>query len=305
MFHRPFLMSNSGPSARSIHIVVEDDDPVGTSLRRLDSSDCIAISFPRHALRRVSSWPEMNRRGIYVLVAPALGDCALRMYVGQAQSVADRLISHEKDRIDQRYVQTIVITSADNQMREDTAKVIEQELIQKLRLTGLVEIDNQSLHSPRLQAGAYGSARHFLKDALMLMGPVEPMAGLVAATAACQERKRIFTKQSAPCKPDALVGEMIYELRRSYCHAFAIKTCGRGMRVLAGARIASNVHHTLPQPSIALRRRLIADGSLVYSLDTPALVLIRDTDAISATAAASLVTGRKADGYHSWTSTKL
>ncbi len=305
MFHYHPLNSNPDRYGRSIRIFLESDDPVGPSLRRLESSDCIVISFPRHALRRVSSWPEMNRRGIYVLVAPALGDCALRMYVGQAQSVAARIISHEKDRIDQRYVQTIVITSADDQMSEDTAKVLEQELIHSLRLTGLVEIDNQSLTSPRQRAGAYVSARRFLKDALMLMGPVEPMAGLVAATASCQERKRIFTKQSAAYKPATAGGEMTYELRRSDCHAFATKVCSRGMRILAGARIASNVHHTLPQPIIALRRRLIVDGSLVFSADPRVLVLIRDTETISATAAASIVTGRKTDGYHSWNSTKL
>jgi hypothetical protein len=56
--------------ARTIHLILESRDAIGPSIRRLGNSDCIVLTFPRDALRRVSTWPELHRSGIYLLIAP-------------------------------------------------------------------------------------------------------------------------------------------------------------------------------------------------------------------------------------------
>ncbi len=202
--------------------------------------------------------------------------------------------------MDARYVQIAAITSADDQLREDVAAYIEQRLIWTLHQSGLVEVDNRSPTLPPLPVDVQISAERFLRDALLLLGPVEPLVGMVAVSVSLQERLRQFRDIDGPRPIAPLVGDELYELKRDHCHAFAIKSADRSMRVLAGARISHEIHYTLPKRSAELRRRLLADGSLVHAPDAGALILIRDIDVFSPAGAANLVTGRRMDGYHSW-----
>jgi hypothetical protein len=300
MLHSTLSAVPYGPHARTVHLILESSDPVGPSLRRLGNSDCIVMTFPRDAFRRVVTWPELDRSGIYILVAPAIGEFALRAYVGEARNLLKRLDGHERDRIDQRYIQIVAITSADDQLREDVTGYIEQRLIWTLNETKLVEVDNRSPTYPPLPADVRIRAERFFQDALLLLGPVEPMMGLVAATIAGQERRRQFTRDNGPRPVAPIDGDKLYELKRDRCHAFAIKSPTSGMRVLAGARVATEVHYTLPRRGVALRQRLIADGSLVHSPEAGTFILTRDIEVFSPAGAANLVTGRRMDGYHSW-----
>lgn len=305
MWHSTLSVPPPGPHARTVHLILESRDPIGPSLRRLGNSDCIVMTFPRDAFRRVVSWPELDRSGIYILVAPAIGDFALRTYVGEARNLLKRLDGHERDRVDQRYIQIIAITSADDQLGEDITGYIEQRLIWALNETTLVEVDNRSPAYPPLSADARIRAERFFRDVLLLLGPIEPMMGLIAATIAGQERRRQFNRDNGPRPVAPIDGDKLYELKRDRCHAFAIKSPASGMRVLAGARVATEVHYTLPHRGVALRQRLIADGSLVHSPEAGTFILTRDVEVYSPAGAANLVTGRRMDGYHSWMPTRI
>lgn len=305
MLHSSLWNLRPGPRARTIHLVLESRDPVGPSIRRLGNSDCVVVTFPRDALRRVASWPELDRGGVYLLIAPASGSHAFRVYVGEARNLLNRLDGHERDRTDPRYIQIAAITSADDQLREDVATYVEQRLVWILQRSGMVDVENRCPSYPPLPVDVQIVAERFLRDALLLLGPVEPLAGMVASTVATQERLRQFGDNRGPQPIAPLPGDQLYELRRDNCHAFAIKSPDRGMQILAGARVASEVHYTLPRRSVELRQRLLADGSLVMSPAAGALVLICDVDVYSPAGAANLVCGRRMDGYHSWLPAKL
>lgn len=300
MLHRSLCEQSPGPQPKTVHLILEGYDPKGPSLRRLGNSDCIVVTFPRDALSRVATWPELHRSGVYLLIAPAIGDHALRIYVGEARHVLTRLRTHERDRNDPSYVQIAAAVSADNQMRDDLRGYVEQRLIWLLNETGMVEVENRSPHYPPVPSDVQIVAEQFLRDALLLLGPAEPLSGMVAATIAVQERTRQLAGWQGPQPVEPLVGDRLYELRRAYCHAFAISSSTRGMRILAGSRIATEIHYTLPRRGIELRQRLLDDGTLVLCPDARVLVLIRDVNVSTPTIAANLVTGRRMDGYHSW-----
>jgi hypothetical protein len=285
---------------KSVQLTLENADPLGPSLRRLANSDAIVLTFPRDALRRACAWPEVSRRGVYMLIAPDTGDRALRIYIGQAQNVLTRLKKHERDRQYPRYLQIIVIVSTDDQLRDDIAKYVEQRIVQALMLTQMVEVENRSPRFPLLRPEDRLVAEQFFRDAMLLVGPVEPMAAMVAATITAHERRHSLLKEDTPRPVEPLQGNIIYELRRDHCHAFAVRSAGRNMRVLAGAKIAREIHYSLPRRGRELRDRLIAAGTLVAGPQDGALILLRDVDVFSQTGAADLVTGRKTDGYHAW-----
>lgn len=289
-----------GPQPRTVHIILESPSPIGPSIRRLSHSNCIVTTFPRNALHRVACWPELDRPGIYVLVAPSVGDFALRTFVGQASNLLQSVRDHERNRLSQRDIQIITIASTDNQLHGDVVQYTEQRLIWTLNETRLVEIDNHSSTCPVLPADIRIRAERFFQDALLLLGPVEPMMGLVAATIAGQERKRSFGNDVRPQHVNSFPGEQLYELKQGRCHAFAIKSLNRTVRVLAGAMVATEVNDTLSRRSAAFRRRLIADGSLVHSPEAGTFILTRDIEVSSPAGAADLVTGRRMDWGHGW-----
>lgn len=299
-------MTNSPPPEdssrriKSVQVLLESHDPLGPSIRRLGNSDAIGVTFPRDALRRVADWPELSRRGIYMLMAPDTGDRALRIYVGEARNLLTRLSSHERDRQYPRYVQIAIVVSSDNQLREDVAQYVEQRLIEALIQTGMVEVENKPPAYPDLPLDVRVVAEHFFRDALLLFGPVEPMTGMACATILQQERLGDFLRDDPFPPPRGLESNIVYELRRQHCHAFAVKAPDRTMRILAGARIAGEVHFSLPKRGRELRARLIAAGTLVREPDGDAFILIQDVSIFSYRGAADLVTGRKSDGYHSW-----
>lgn len=300
MLHTSTSAAPPGPRPRTVNIILESLNPLGPSIRRLSHSNCIVTTFPRDALHRVAGWPELDRPGIYILVAPSVADFALRTFVGQTPNVLKCLHDHKRDRINQRDIQIVTITSADNQIHDQVTQYIEQRLIWTLSETRLVEIDNHASTCPVLPANIRIPAERFFRDALLLLGPVEPMMGLVAATIAGQERRSGFDRDAFRQPVTSFPGEQLYELKQGRCHALAFRSSKGAVRVLAGAMVATEADDTLPRRAAALRRRLIADGSFVHSPEAGTFILTRDIEVSSAAGAADLVTGRRMDWGHGW-----
>lgn len=296
-------MNSDNPDFRrpkAVHVSLESPDALGPSVRRLANSDAIVMTFPRDALRRVAACPEVSRRGVYMLIAPIAGDHAVRVYVGQAQNILQRLKKHERSREFPRYLQVAIIVSTDDQMRGDVALYIEQRMIQALVLSDMVMVENRSLRFPALHKGDQIVAEQFFRDALLLLGPVEPMAAMVAATIASRERRNELVDLNVSRGRSFLQSNVIYEFRRDGCQAFAIHTEGHGMRVLAGATIVDEEHCSLPPRCKQLRDRLRAAQSLVRGPEDGWLILLTDVDLYSQVGAADFVTGRRTLGTRLW-----
>lgn len=289
-----------GQRPRALQISLESDDPLGPTIRRLANSDTIAITFPRDALRRVSARPELTRRGIYMLIALDPEPFELGIYVGQAQNVLRRLRQHERGSNYHRYLQIVVIVSADNQLRGDVAIYVEQRIVKALALTRLVKVENRSARLPELTTEDKAIAEQFFRDAMLLVGPVEPLATLAATTVTSQELNKAFLEQEEELPVAPIQSSVLYELRRPECHAFAVLGQGRSMRVLAGAKIATNIHFSIPHRAHGIRARLQAGGVLVPGPEDEWMILLRDVDVYSHKGAADFVMGRNSSGARLW-----
>lgn len=296
-------MNSENPDSRrpkAVHVSLEGPDALGPSVRRLASSDAIVMTFPRDSLPRIKTYPEVGRRGVYLLIAPIAGDHAFRVYVGQAQNVLQRLMKHERSREFPRYLQVAVIVSTDDQMRGDVALYLEQRMIQALVMSDMVMVENRSLRFPQLHKDDQIVAEQFFRDALLLLGPVEPMAAMVATTIASQERRNELINLDASRGRPFLQSNVIYEFRRDGCQAYAVHANGRSMRVLAGATIVDEEHSSLPRRCQELRQRLRAAGAVVRGPHDGLLTLLTDVDLFSQTGAADFVAGRRTLGTRLW-----
>jgi hypothetical protein len=114
-------------------------------------------------------------------------------------------------------------------------------------------VESKLENSAPLEPGARMQAERFFRDAVLLMAPVEPMMGMVAATMAGRDRRRQLVRDNAPEPVASLKGVSLYELKQACCHAYAIKLSSRRMRVLAGARVATKAHDEYPRRALTLR----------------------------------------------------
>lgn len=298
--------ADPGPAdGRTIHLSLETPDPMGPSIRRLANSDAVLLTFPRDAFRRMAIRSEMSRRGVYLLISPGMSARhAISAYVGRTSNVRKRLVQHDRARRRAMVIQIAVLVSADDQLTDEQTSYVERRLIQLLAATDMVDVENAPANPavplrPDLRLGA----ERFLRDGLLLLGPVEPLLGMVAATAFSQQRTgdaRDASGAHDSWSRRPAFGGVLLEFRRGPYRGLALRTVGRGMRILAGACMAPEIDRRLPARDVTTHSRLLSSGGLVPSGKDGPLMLMRDIDVASPTAAASLIAGRRVWGYQAW-----
>ncbi len=92
---------------------------------------------PRSKLAEALSRSECTRTGVYLL----LGDDPenpnkQRVYVGEGDSVVDRIKSHAKDPSKDFWTHAYIVTSKDANLTKAHARYLESKLVEKAKLAG-------------------------------------------------------------------------------------------------------------------------------------------------------------------------
>ncbi|WNJ89573.1 hypothetical protein [Bosea sp. 685] len=140
--------------------------------------------------------------GVYMLIAPGPDNHALRIRVSQARCVLERLVQHRRTRDDLQYVQVAVVVCAPDPMREDIANFVAQRLALTIARTGMAVVDGHFELNPRLDVQTQRVAQDVFKDALLLLGPIEPMTAMLCATIARQEHRTSPSQTRSPERSD-------------------------------------------------------------------------------------------------------
>lgn len=82
----------------TIKIFVQDGDPEGVRLVEKMNWTGQCITFPREQWQRVRLQEEVKRPGVYVLIGHCEEEDLPQIYIGQAEDVAKRVDSHERNK---------------------------------------------------------------------------------------------------------------------------------------------------------------------------------------------------------------
>ena len=240
-----------------------------------------AVAGPRSELDGVLGREEAAKPGVYFLSGIDSESGKSAVYVGEAESIRDRLRGHlDKDF----WNHVVFFISKDETLTKAHVRFLEGRLIEQAKLAGRALVINSQSSGSRLPESDREDMEIFLERIHQLM----PVLGADALV------------------PIASAPEGHAEKHLLVCEIKGLKATGRltptGFVVLKESQAVLKERasaHQYPY-TLASRRRLAEDGTLVK--DGEHLRFTRDTEFSSPSAAATVVHGGSANGLLAWKS---
>ncbi len=266
------------PSA-TIKIFLTHGDPKRLRTAELSNWTGKAIAGPRSEFDSVLARDESQNSGVYFLtgVDPETGKSAV--YIGEAESIRDRVKSH----LDKDFWNHIAFfISKDENLTKAHIRYLEGRLIEQAKQAGRAQVKNSQSSGARLPESDREDMEIFLEKIHQLL-PVFGVEVLVPTTI------------NAACAT---------ELESLSCKIKGLKATGHltpnGIVVFAGSQAVLNERPSSRKYPWALnmRQKLKDDGAL--TVKTNHLLFAQDVEFSSPSAAAAVIHGGHANGLIAW-----
>jgi len=267
----------------TIRIFLVHGDPKRLRTAELSNWTGKAVAGPRSEFEGVLAREESGKSGVYFLTGndPESGKPAI--YIGEAESIRDRLKSHlEKDF----WNQAIYFVSKDENLTKAHIRYLEGKLIDKARGAGRALVTNGQSSGAKLPESDREDMEVFLEKIHQLL----PVLGV----------ELLVPLSSQPA------GAAEKELLR--CEIKGLKAKGHlipnGFLVLKGSQAVLHERASSQKYPWArnMRQKLKEDG--VLSAQEDRLLFTRDAEFSSPSAAAAVVHGGHANGLIAWKNSK-
>ena len=266
------------PSA-TIKIFLAHGDPKRLRTAELSNWTGKAVAGPRSEFDSVLARDESQNSGIYFLTGmdPETGKSAV--YIGEAESIRDRVKGH----LDKDFWNHIAFfISKDENLTKAHIRYLEGRLIEQARKAGRAEVKNNQSSGSKLPESDREDMEIFLEKIHQLL----PVLGVEVLV------------------PTTIIAEGITELQPLSCEIKGLKAAGHltpnGIVVLAGSQAVLNERPSSQKYPWALnmRQKLKEEGALAVKDDH--LLFTKDIEFSSPSAAAAVIHGGHANGLTSW-----
>jgi hypothetical protein len=266
------------PSA-TIKIFLVHGDPKRLRTAELSNWTGKAVAGPRSEFESVLAREESQSSGIYFLTGIDVESGKNAVYIGEAESVRDRLKSHlNKDF----WNHVVFFTSKDENLTKAHIRYLEGRLIEQARQVGRSLLKNGQSSGSRLPESDREDMEIFLEKIHQLL----PVLGVEVLV------------------PTIVRAEGSTELETLFCEIKGIQATGHltpnGVVVLAGSQaVLTERPSSQKYPwSLNMRQKLKDDGALAVKEDH--LVFVIDVEFSSPSAAAAVIHGGHANGLTAW-----
>lgn len=267
-------------ASATIRLFLVHGDPKRLRTAELSNWTGKAVSGPRAEFEGVLAREESERSGIYFLTGadPETGKPAI--YIGEAESVRDRIKNHnDKDF----WSQVTFFVSKDENLTKAHVRYLEGQLLALAKTAGRAVVVNTQGSGSKLPESDRGEMEVFLEKINQLL----PVLGI-----------DLLVPMSGATSSDAPHSTVLY------CEIKGLKATGfrsaSGFLVQKGSEaVASERPSSEKWPwTRNLRQRLRDDGVLVVNGDR--LLFTRDIEFASPSAAAAVIHGGHANGLTAW-----
>ncbi len=266
------------PSA-TIKIFLAYGDPKRLRAAEIINWTGMAVAGPRSEIENVLAREESQKSGVYILTGIDPGTGRKAVYIGEAESVRDRVRDHlNKDF----WNQIAFFTSKDENLTRAHIRYLEGRLIEQAKNAGRADVKNNQGSGSKLPESDREDMESFLEKIHQLL-PVLGIEVLVPTTAST----------TGPNKIDTL-----------FCEIKGLKATGHltpnGIVVLAGSQAVLTERPSAqkyPWP-INMRQQLKEQGALRENAGH--LLFAKDIEFSSPSAAAAVIHGGHANGLTAW-----
>lgn len=266
-------------ASATIKIFLPHGDPKRLRTAELSNWTGKAVAGPRSEFDSVLAREESANPGIYFLTGldPETGQPSV--YIGEAESIRDRVKAHlDKDF----WNQIVFFISKDENLTKAHIRYCEGRLIEIAKIAGRAIVKNSQASGSRLPESDREDMEVFLEKLRQLL----PALGV-----------EVFVPTFSPSKTSVQANIL-------YCEIKGLKAKGyltpNGLVVIAGSQAVLNPRSSSAKYpwSQTMRERLMEQGSLVINNDH--LMFAKDIEFSSPSAAAAVIHGGQANGLTAW-----
>ena len=153
------------PQGRTVRLFLVDGAPTGLITAEIMNWSGHALIAPRSRIGEALKREEASRTGIYFLVGDDPNHLTkLRVYVGEGDSVSDRIRSHVKDENKDFWTKVCIITSKDSNLTKAHARYLESRLLELTRRADRASLANGTEPGTKLLPESDVSDMEFFLD---------------------------------------------------------------------------------------------------------------------------------------------
>jgi len=280
---------------KSIRMFLVDGSPDGIVAAEIMNWTGHLLACSRARLPDLLSRSEVERTGVYLLTGPDPDvDGKTAVYIGESDSVRQRLISHNKDESKSFWDRACVVTSKDQNLTKAHVRFLESRLIATAKKAVGITVSNSTAPDYGYLPEADIADMEFFLEQLGVILPVLGFEIMRSSTGVVTE-----TPSPVETAAPAAGAEQSFELVSSKHELKAsAREIGATFFVLAGSQ-ARAAWVGKPGSYQSLHGQLLADGTLEATQGGHA-IFKQDYPFSSPSAAAAVVYGRQDNGRLSW-----
>jgi hypothetical protein len=277
---------------RTVRLFLVDGAPTGLMTAEIMNWTGHALVSPRSRLPDALRRDEANRTGVYFLYGNDPDQPSRnRVYVGEGDSVADRLRMHAKDPKKDFWSNVCIVTSKDQNLTKAHVRYLESRIVEIIRDADRANLANGNEPSSKLLPESdVADMEYFLAQMQMVL----PVVGLdfLRPKVALPEAPGVGANA-----PRVAGLELALINKKWNIEARAVDQDGE-VTVLKGSKATAKGGFV--NSYRALRDTLIQDGRLKPTLDPGAFEFVSDVQFPSPSAAAAVVLNRNSNGRIEW-----
>ena len=266
------------PSA-TIKIFLVNGNPKRLRTAELSNWTGKAVAGPRSEFEGIITREESNSTGVYFLTGNDPSSGRPTVYIGEAESIKDRIKAHLKKDF---WNQIIYFISKDENLTKSHIRYLEGKLIEKAHSAGRAVVINEQSSGARLPESDREDMEVFLEKINQLL----PVLGVEVLVPIAGNTETDTVKETLYCEIKGL--KAVGYLSSS---GFLVK---KGSQAVLKERASAKKY---PWP-LNMRQRFKDEG--VLSVEKDHLLFNRDVEFSSPSAAAAVVHGGHANGLIAW-----
>ncbi|MCK6438852.1 MAG: GIY-YIG nuclease family protein [Planctomycetes bacterium] len=272
-------------TGRSMRMYLADGDAKGILTIEIGNWTGKVLVAPRSRLADLGIRAEAKWAGIYFLVGqdPEFESRDM-VYVGESETIWNRLISHDKNDDKDFWTKTVIVVSKDENLTKAHIKYLEARFIQIIKDAGEARLANSTGPDVSLPEADQADMEFFIDQVRLVL----PVLGL-SFTHTRPRRSTVSGTSSA---------NVAFEFAPSGAHATMQILDGEYV-VLKGSTACAQRNQSWSS-FVRVRDQLEQEGKLTASDDPELLIFTEDVAFKSPSSAASVIYGGNQNGRTSW-----
>ncbi len=274
---------------KSVRIFLPDATAAGIRHVEIVNRTGQTVACPRNRLDELKKWPETAKPGVYFLFEARLGDSKPLAYIGESEDVAERLLTHDRQK--EFWNDVVIFTSKDENLTKSHIKYLESKFDALAKAADRYTLENINTPTqsslPRAEREAMDE---LLDDVRLVLGTLgypilEPLIQAESIISATISDSALFTSSD----------ELTFTVYKLV--ARGVRT-DEGFVLKKGSMVSKTNTDSLSGKIYKLKIQLIDDGRLIDKEDH--FFLAEDLLMSSSSYAAALVAGTARSGPQSW-----